>query len=89
MTNPTRGRLSMRPFQGRGCLAPFSGGVAPGYYMVPLRGRTWGSVRVSVWPRFLGLFPPAATISCPCGAELRWVQTLRVLRCPRIPEGDS
>ena len=28
----------MRPFQGRGWLAPFSGGVAPGYYMVPLRG---------------------------------------------------
>jgi hypothetical protein len=29
----------MRPFQGRGLLAPFSGGVAPGYYIVPLRGR--------------------------------------------------
>ena len=28
----------MRPFQGRGWLDPFSGGVAPGYYIVPLRG---------------------------------------------------
>ena len=47
-----------------------SGGVAPGYYIAPLRGRTWGSVRVSGWPRFLGFFSPAATILCPCGAVL-------------------
>jgi hypothetical protein len=30
----------MRPFQGRRSLALFSGGVAPGYYIVPLRGET-------------------------------------------------
>jgi hypothetical protein len=35
----------MRPFQGRGWLAPFPGGVAPGYYIVPLRGKTSGRVR--------------------------------------------
>ena len=35
----------MRPFQGRRSLALVSGGVAPGYYIVPLRGETSGRVR--------------------------------------------
>ncbi len=30
----------MRPFQGRIWFRVFSGGAAPGYYMVPLRGVT-------------------------------------------------
>jgi hypothetical protein len=42
MTNAIRWLGIMRPFQGRGGwrLPAFTGGGAPGYYMVPLRGTT-------------------------------------------------